>query len=304
MRPHALLWLGLSLSLSACVSATGATRSSPHGSPSACESCHTDRSGQTFVGGSDTAACKTCHAEEPHQVGIPPVRAHIPVGFPLVNGTITCQTCHDETACDGSPADPANPNFFRGGPYPTLGALCAQCHPETALDRFDPHSAMRSELTATRDDACLYCHETRPDEGAAKETLKLPDADTCRSCHFESSHAGSGEHLVELDEATARKARTAGLPLAEGDRVTCATCHDPHPPGTTPSSMARTDWSRQRALSSDWEREVLRPALLERAGTYGTPVLTGHDMLRLSLSDGSLCRTCHDAGPSRKGERR
>jgi len=300
---HPLL-LVLGLALSACVPATGATRSSPHGSTTACLSCHVDTSGTTFIGGSDTASCKTCHADEPHQVGIPPVRAHIPELFPLVDGKVACQTCHDEPACDGSPMDPANPDFFRGGPYPKIGQLCAQCHQETALDRFDPHTAMRSELAATRDDACLYCHETKPEDGAARESLKLPGVDTCRSCHFESSHAGSGEHMIELDAKTAAKATKAGLPLAEGDRVTCATCHDPHPSGTTESSKARADWSQERAVSEPWERDVLRPALLERAGSNGSPVLTGHDMLRLSLGDGSLCWSCHDAGPSRKGEKR
>lgn len=285
------------VALAVSATATGAPTRSPHGNPSECASCHADRAGTGFVGGSDTAACRSCHAEEPHQVGIAPVTARVPAQFPLVDGKLACQSCHDEPACDGKELSDDNPQFFRGGPYAKLGQLCANCHEETALDRYDPHRAMREATASNRDEACLYCHETLPDPATPREALRLPGADTCQGCHFETSHAGSGEHLVKLSATQAKSARAAGLPLGHDDTATCATCHDPHPPGSTPAADRRLGWKEQRVVSTAWERDVLRPSVAERAGEGTEPLLHGHDMLRLSLADGSLCRACHGHGP-------
>ncbi len=283
--------------LAVTATATGAPKTSPHGIATACTSCHTDRTGTAFVKGNDTATCRSCHAEEPHQVDIAPVTAQVPAHFPLVDGKLACQSCHDEPACDGKDVSDDNPKFFRGGPYPQLGQLCANCHEETALDRYDPHQAMRTATASNRDEACLYCHETVPDPAQPREALRLPGADTCKSCHFETSHAGSGEHMVKLSAAQATSARDAGLPLGASDTATCATCHDPHPPGSTPAADRRAGWKDQRVVSAAWEQDVLRPSVHERAGETTEPLVHGHDMLRLSLADGSLCRACHGNGP-------
>lgn len=290
----------LAIFLFACASAEGASRSSPHGLAGECRACHADAAGAGFVAGDDTTTCRGCHDEEPHQVGIEPVRVEVPPAFPLPGGKLACQTCHDEPACDGKEIADDNPRFFRGGPYARIGDLCTNCHKETAADRFDPHTAMRNPTE--REDACLFCHESRPVEGAT-DALRLPGADTCRGCHFETSHAGSGEHLTTLDPGMAKRALLAGLPLADGTRATCATCHDPHPPGTTAAATARAGWSEQRVVPEAWERQVLEPSLRDRAGEHAGALVHGHDLLRLSLDDGQLCQACHGSGPARETPR-
>ena len=295
---HALL-LGM---LVACSTADGAPRVSPHGSADGCLSCHLDSTGKTFVGGTDTTACRSCHDEESHQVGIAPQRSEVPESFPLPDGKLACQTCHDEPACDGKQRVDANPRFFRGGPYAHLGDLCANCHKETAIDRFDPHTAMRDTDPVHRADACLFCHDSIPEEGKTDD-LRMPGVETCRGCHFETSHAGSGEHMVKLDAAMAEGARKANLPLAEGNAATCATCHDPHPAGTTKASAERAGWGEVRVVPASWERAVLAPAQKDRLGDRAAPVLKGMDLLRLPIDDGSLCKACHGAGPAHRGSK-
>lgn len=284
-----------------CATAEGSTGVSPHGQPDKCTSCHLDAAGNGFIGGSDVTACRACHDEEPHQVGIAPVRAHVPANFPLPDGKLGCETCHDEPSHHGKGIDPANPRFFRGGPYEHLGGLCANCHKETAGQRFNPHAAMRDP--ATRADACLLCHQTMPEPGEKIDALRVPSIDTCRGCHFETTHAGSAEHQIVMPPDVAARARAAGLPLTDDNRAACATCHDPHPPGATPTADLRADWDQRRIITEAWETDVLAPAQLARAGAHVAPLDTSMDMLRLPLEDGTLCRTCHlTGGPTAKAK--
>jgi hypothetical protein len=276
---------------------------SPHGSSTACLSCHVDREGKSgFVGGSASAACLTCHSTAEnlgHQIALSPVRAQVPQGFPLPNGMVGCETCHEEPASTGHGVAKDNPRFFRGGPYQHLGDLCANCHRETAVARFNPHEAMRDPTKAAT--TCNLCHATIPEVGQVIEDLRLPQAETCHGCHVATVHAGLPEHVAaKLSPDMATRAKAAGLHFAADGQVTCLSCHDPHPPGATPVANARIGWSSERVVSQSWTRDVLLPEQSGRTPETATgPVLYGDDMLRLSLKNAALCHACHGSGPIR-----
>ena len=72
----------------------------------------------------------------------------------------------------------------------------------------DPHQFRGGPL-------CQRCH--RPDL-----TLSAEPSALCRQCHT----FRHGNHPVDV----VQKAPAAGLPLLEGGKVACHSCHDPHRP--------------------------------------------------------------------------
>lgn len=285
----------LMLFIVACTPATGAV--SPHGSSTGCNSCHVSMTGGNFIAGNDIATCYTCHEKEPHQVDIAPSRTRIPESWPLVEGRLSCMTCHDEPACDNKTVSPDNKRFFRGGPYQKIGELCANCHQATNTAQLNPHETMRHSTGDALTSSCLLCHETAP---TAASTVRLPGAETCRGCHYSTMHAGMSEHMVTVPAEMATRAQAAGLPLTAEGQASCLTCHDPHPAGITQASTTKTDWNSSVAVPESWQKAVLAPAQAQRGGAEVHSITTSSDMLRLTVTGGELCSACHGSGPERK----
>jgi hypothetical protein len=211
----------------------------------------------------------------------------------LVEGKLACLSCHDEPACDGQPL--ADGDFFRGGPYARVGDLCARCHEETAIERYDPHAAMIAQPGDRT--VCEHCHQEAPDPAATVADLKVSGPDTCVGCHTETRHAGLDGHLAPIPEAMVAEVRASGLPLAEGDTIVCLTCHDPHPPSSTARSTERAAIVGRSVVSSAWEKDVLGLAVRERSeAIHATldPVTREPALLRRPLAGGELCTSCHD----------
>ncbi|NOY27576.1 MAG: hypothetical protein GXP62_17060 [Oligoflexia bacterium] len=272
---------------------------SPHGQPSACGDCHQPTTAGAlpqaiqFRDGSPDASCKRCHTEDPHQIGLLPKRTKIPPKMLLVDGRLACLTCHDEPACEGKPVDPAAPYFFRGGPYEHEGQLCAQCH-QVKGDRFNPHAAMAAAPTDPT--TCEHCHVDPPAPDATEADLKVSGPNICHGCHMETLHAGIIAHTGVAPGAIATRAHKAGLPLTDTNEIVCVTCHDPHPVGTTTVADARRSIIGTPVLPKGWQKDVLTPALADRAADIGVPLQAESsepDLLRLPLRDGELCRACH-----------
>lgn len=270
----------------------------PHGKMDRCTDCHTDSKTGALLAASPTLTCQLCHPDLPHAVGIVPVRAVVPDDLPLEDGKLGCDTCHEEPEHHGKGIAADNPLFYRGGPYASVGVFCSRCHQETAAARFNPHLDMREKTGADRDTTCLFCHEEIPTGADVTADIRLPSAETCKGCHFDTTHAGSNEHLVALKPKIAAKAKKAGLPLGKGDRVTCSTCHDPHPPGATAAATARAKWSGASVVTDTWRNDVIDPALAARTGQVTEAVMKTSDMLRLDAATGDLCAACHDFGGS------
>ena len=273
---------------------------SPHGSPTQCAACHalpaegSAPEAIAFAGGSADSACRSCHDADPHAVGLVPEKAQVPPMMTLVAGKLACLTCHDEPACEGHGVE--SKDFLRGGPYGSVGELCARCHETTALDRFDPHAAM---VAAPADrHVCEHCHQEAPDPNASVADLKVSGPNTCEGCHAQTRHAGLDGHLGPVRAESIAAARSSGLPLADGDAIVCLTCHDPHPPSATARASERAAIVGRAIVSPAWEKEVLVPAIAERSDTVNTalePVTREPALLRRSLADGALCGACHTA---------
>jgi hypothetical protein len=272
--------------------------SSPHGSPTQCAACHEPaREGDApeairFATGSADGACKSCHADDPHAVGMVPKEGQVEPPMLLVDGKLACVSCHDEPACDGHPV--ADDDFFRGGPYARVGDLCARCHEETAVEQYDPHAAMVAQPGDRT--VCEHCHQDAPDPAATVADLKVSGPNTCEGCHTETRHAGLDGHLAAVPEEMRADVRASGLPLADGDKIVCLTCHDPHPPSSTAKAAERAAIVGRSLVPPAWQKDVLGAALEERAETLHAPlepVTREPALLRRPLAGGELCASCH-----------
>lgn len=267
---------------------------SPHGKDQACDLCHdpVDEGAAPeqipFRAGGPDAMCKSCHEDDPHAVGMPPERAEVPEHMFLVDGELACLSCHDEPACEGEGISPADPYFLRGGPYDSIGGLCAQCHRVTGTERFNPHKAMAED--ADPSETCLHCHLEMPDPEDDRVDLKVDGPNICLGCHPESPHAGAETHLGPIPAVMQDPVRASGLPVRDDEEIVCITCHDPHPGGTVPGAADQGDVGEE-LFPPRWLTDVLKPALDER-GHY-TPKHTEPGFLRKPLQDGRLCQSCH-----------
>ncbi len=280
---------------------------SPHGNPDLCADCHapfapgTPLEAIVWTHGTADDTCRHCHeGAAPHEGGLGPAdpedktRAELPPDWPTVAGKLACLTCHDEPACDGKAVDPENVRFFRGGPYATVGELCARCHTVEQLGSYNPHEAMVERLGSTS--VCEFCHQSAEVTEADREDLAVAAPRMCAGCHREDSvHAGAPVHLVTLDAAGLERARAAGLPLDQ-DRVFCGTCHDPHPAASLEERKDRLAGLGRPLVPEGWSAEVLVPTMADRAASRGAvaePRVAEPDYLRRPLAGGDLCRVCH-----------
>lgn len=271
---------------------------SPHGSSTACDTCHDKAadgasvSALTWKTGTPNGACAQCHTHDHHQPDLVPVRTTTPDGWPMNGQRLACFTCHDEPACDGKALDPANPQMLRGGPYPVVGQICSTCHGGTRRAGFSPHKA----ADPVKDRAvCNHCHQSTPDPTRPVGELKLVSRKICLGCHKSDEHEGSAVHLVALPAAIQESARAGRLPLLEDGSMGCITCHDPHPPGVVPHTADRAQRLGQAVVPDRWIRTTLQPAAKADQG-FPMPSVREPDYLWLPIRDGTLCTTCHLPG--------
>ncbi len=215
-----------------------------------------------------TQLCR-CHGYTPgtyiHPVFIKPSPEKllkIPDSFPLVNGMISCITCHDiYLQCQNSTqATSLNRKFLRGAPYLSRTSLCYRCHDENKYKMLDPHNQLtrRGKIIV---DKCLYCHVEKPDERREtfEEVKLIGNLEVlCFRCHYKQSrmHPINANHLLEPTEKIRammkESEKTFGiiLPLNYDGKITCPTCHNPHErgvlPGHKPSSKGASEKFRLR----------------------------------------------------------
>ncbi len=200
------------------------------------------------------ARCDECHVIDrdfSHPVDFVPDR-RIPGHLPLVDGRMTCLTCHQ--AADGAThalaADRGQPLLRGTGPGPMF---CTQCHAGVEDDRFTAHG------TAVRRAHLRWPGDRRGDEAgnagwaweaprgasarlAGTRSLRLDsESRGCLSCHDGSAAPGIGHsHSVGMKHDPMRYAGNASsrrlawpdaldrrIRLFDG-YVGCGSCHNPY----------------------------------------------------------------------------
>jgi predicted CXXCH cytochrome family protein len=159
-----------------------------------------------------------------HPMNKVPAGYAIPQGWPLVDGAMTCVTCHvpghAPGVIAGRPDEPAAPYLLRGAVGGERTAVCFRCHARNQWTGRSPHREVAQKQTG-----CTQCHAVNPEEGDP-ESFVADINIVCLACHDNREHPGETRHTVTL---TAAMPEVPGsLPLGTGRRITCATCHDPH----------------------------------------------------------------------------
>lgn len=203
----------------------GAVTVSPHNRRHLCSLCHVDDKKFALVITDTDLLCQRCH-DTPKVVGSShplseiPDNITIPDGWPVRKGKLACLTCH----LVGHPEDGAPEMLLRGSPWESRSMQCAACHEPGAFGDFDPHKLV-SKLQG-----CEVCHAKLPVFGkdtARTVTFRASVNLVCLRCHQDIPHPGAAVHTMALDEIEASRVPDY-LPLDRYERITCATCHNPH----------------------------------------------------------------------------
>ena len=178
-----------------------------------------------------------CHPLDAQPTSGRPLKA--PADFPLRDGKLTCNTCHDVyRQCVKRRFDRYT---LRGAPYRRKTNFCYRCHNKKQYRALNAHLQIRADGSLeTR--MCLYCHKTKPDEKTATYENVTFIGDTralCRRCHpVGGNHPGNFDHMAAPPSAKAlnhmavmKKKFGIILPLARDGKMTCVTCHNPHTKG-------------------------------------------------------------------------
>lgn len=246
----------------------------PHWKPGTCTACHetADSRVQPIPPSKINDVCWRCHDgkqahQEVHPVGRKFAGEGIvqPEGWPAPDSLLTCTTCHEFRPDHslGGPRPAVNPMMLRDYETGPISPFCAKCHVRTPAHKpFNPHHM----LTAQGDPMhrnCLLCHTSTTDVlqrtvRTGRPDLQDDEVALCVRCHrrhvdwFEPGHIGitmppAMRAYKAAREKSAREAQTAAsqpaavpitpeLPLGQGGRVVCSTCHNPHQQGLFPAT--------------------------------------------------------------------
>lgn len=255
----------------------------PHWRAAGCSHCHEPSQGDivTVPRPNIDAICLDCHdgvkaAAEVHPSGrIFSEHSYAkPPDWPLVDGKLSCLTCHDPNlACRSLSRLPNNPNFLRAPWVGNEKDFCQNCHKSTQYTRLIPHIMVAgseaiidlSEETEIDQEMCLFCHARLPDRDLRRRTgdflLRSSEKTLCQICHPKHVNLANPSHMgLEIPAAMqayiyarellgptakinskflarlkASGARpTRRVPDIKG-KMTCSTCHNQHQEDVFPS---------------------------------------------------------------------
>jgi predicted Zn-dependent protease len=167
--------------------------------------------------------------------------------YPFLTRAITppCLQCHTS----GVRAIPDTQNGYESPPFLEGGVSCERCHgPGAAHVR----SAKKSDIVnpaalepGRRDSVCAQCHlsgEVRIDRPGKKGEFLAGENLSDYAIAFVRATSSPRMKVTSQAENLAQSA----CKRASGDRMWCASCHDPHSP---PSPPARVEWFRSKCLA-------------------------------------------------------
>ena len=251
-RPHVLWRMPLASAIIApillsTISLAGSGTGIP---PAAAPSPPAPRLSDDYFGWTNDA-CGSCHQIDrlwSHPVGVTP-SMQVPEILPLVDGRITCITCHDNrSAADHADARRDHTDLLRGSA--TGASFCALCHNPGGTTRQDMHAQMLGQ-------AHLPNETARPTGRAADagSSADLFDADSaiCLSCHDGSVATDIGHNVTGFSLGGGSTSHPIGMVYPRGGlrrdgpplkpastldprihlpdgRVGCQSCHSPFSP--------------------------------------------------------------------------
>ncbi len=204
-----------------------------------------------------TGRCENCHVTDTgfsHPVEVSP-SMQIPAELPLVDGRVTCITCHDNNSASAHSQARLDGSALLRQPL-TEGGLCSQCHnplsplqrdqhanmlqqahlwwPDRATAGIESGSGGRGRLFDPDSETCLGCHDGSVAKGVGHDRTGFVVSGSYRSIGFPDSHPVG----VEYPQNSALR---RGTPLKPSDmlddrirlydhRVGCGTCHSPYSP--------------------------------------------------------------------------
>lgn len=247
-----------------------------------------------------------------------------PAEFELKDGKfLQCKTCHGLERMDEIQYDKVNkddPEFLRGGPYRQLTDFCFQCHEKDEHERPNIHVLLNEQGEIEKNN-CLYCHEVvHKDREKPREVeelkLRIPADKLCFACHLKTPHLNAAEHLEAEPEEEMKKhmqeeTRKNGiiLPLSKEGKVTCISCHSPHPEGVidadkNPAGKQVSGDVKEGVKYKEhpWQ-EIVRKDKADRLEDYALKYGALYELpygridkevlLRRPAKNGALCLSCH-----------
>jgi hypothetical protein len=264
-----LLWSSITLA---------ETAPNPHWNKDGCGTCHQGKPGPVTTG-TITASCLKCHdgqhaSDEAHPVGRTMKATMVDPGWPTLNGSVQCLTCHNiKMQCDTNALRTEdNSSFLRSGTNPQT-PFCDNCHRDLKVTRLNPHLMIDADTHKPITKSCDLCHEKPMDPTITMRTgnslLRADQAVLCKSCHphhkdiSPTGHVGTAipESMLVymrareltglldspspdlIDELTAKHARPQKMVGDANDRIVCTTCHNPHQQGVFASDCDLADRS-------------------------------------------------------------
>jgi len=175
----------------------------------------------------------------------------------------------------------------------------------------NPHISMFKD-GKVQEEICLFCHSYKhtsdPKLTGKRDYLNAKVNELCSACHGLRPHAGAYEHSVKPSPKIMKRIKIwegknkKKLRFDTKGRVTCSTCHNPHPKGLlkTVSVDVYAKAEFMKRYSDKGRKGPLYKANLDRNKREKLKIRTKLKVnsvklpFRQAMEDGKFCKVCHE----------